>query len=168
MITSLKENEVFVFGSNEAGRHGAGAAKQALKWGAKYSVGFGLQGHTLAIPTKDRNLKVLPIEAVKQYTLSFIDFAEKHQEFTFLVTEIGCGLAGYIPQQIGPLFSHVIIRGLHNVFIPKSFAFAIRDWYDKDPKEFIEDTSYYWANRIDKQILEDYEKKFDNSNKEKE
>jgi hypothetical protein len=164
MITSLKENEIFVFGSNEAGRHGKGAAKQALKWGARYGIGFGLQGQTFAIPTKDKNLKVLPLEAIKQYVLSFIDFAEKcynvpvaATQLQFLVTEIGCGLAGHTPQQIGPLFSHLIIRNIHNVFIPRSFAFAIRDWYNKNPKEFIEDASYYWASKIDNMIIKDLE-----------
>lgn len=127
MITKLKEDEIFVFGSNEAGRHGAGAAKQALKWGAKYGIGFGLQGNTFAIPTKDKNLKILPIEKIKEYVVLFIDFAEKHQEYTFLVTAIGCGLAGYKPEQIGPLFTRINTKEICNVIIPPEFERFVYD-----------------------------------------
>jgi hypothetical protein len=94
LVTSLKENEVFVFGSNESGRHGKGAAKLALLWGAKLGEGNGMYGKTYAIPTKDSKLRTLSISKIKKYVDQFIDFS-KTSDATFLVTEIGCGLAGY-------------------------------------------------------------------------
>jgi hypothetical protein len=118
-ITSLKENEVFVFGSNEAGRHGAGAAKQALKWGASYGLGAGISGQTYAIPTKDYNIKTLSLTMIDMGIESFMSFAKDHPEKTFLVTEIGCGLAGYTPEEIAPMFEDAI--ELDNVHLPERF-----------------------------------------------
>lgn len=117
-ITSLEPNQVFVFGSNEAGIHGAGAARIALKWGAKIGKGEGLYGSTYAIPTKDHNIKSLRIDQIKPYVDRFIEFAKNHPEKTFLVTEIGCGLAGFKTEDISPLFMEA--RGLDNVWLPES------------------------------------------------
>jgi hypothetical protein len=103
-ITVLKPNEVFVFGSNLSGIHGLGAAKTALKWGAKYGQGVGLQGQTYAIPTKDEHIKTLPLIAIQMYVDQFKVFAKEHPELTFLVTKIGCGLAGYSEKDIAPMF----------------------------------------------------------------
>lgn len=120
MITSLKENEIFVFGSNLSGRHGCGAALTALrKFGAKYGQGEGLQGRSYGIPTKDRKLKVLSLSQIESKIKRFLKFAKENPELTFLVTEIGCGLAGYKPKQIGPLFSNYEIP--KNVKLPESF-----------------------------------------------
>lgn len=118
-IVSLKENEVFVFGSNEAGIHGKGAAKTAIKWGAKYGTGYGLQGNTYAIPTKDKNIQTLSVDRIKPYVDIFIEFVKEHPELTFLVTEIGCGLAGFKPKDIAPLFNEV--KELENVHLPIKF-----------------------------------------------
>ena len=118
-ISTLKNNEIFVFGSNIAGRHGLGAAKQATKWGAIYGKGIGLQGKTYAIPTKDKNIKTLSIEEIKHYVDDFIDFAFKHTDYTFLVTQIGCGYAGYKPKDIAPLFSEA--KFILNIHLPKEF-----------------------------------------------
>ncbi len=104
-ITTLKDNEIFVFGSNEAGIHGAGAAKLAYeKFGAKWGVGYGLQGQTFAIPSKDKKIETMSVSKIKPYVDDFLIFVLNNQQYTFLVTEIGCGLAGYSPDQIAPLF----------------------------------------------------------------
>lgn len=98
--------EIFVFGSNEAGRHGKGAALTALKqYGAKYGQGLGRQGLSYAIPTKNSNLAVLSLTTIKQYVDKFLQYARENPELTFNVTRIGCGLAGYKDEQIGPLFN---------------------------------------------------------------
>ena len=96
---------IFVFGSNEAGRHGAGAAKHAReKWGAIYGQGVGMQGDSYAIPTKDHNIKTLPLSEIQKYVAQFIVHAQIRPNDSFLVTAIGCGLAGYTPNQIAPMF----------------------------------------------------------------
>lgn len=99
--------EIFVFGSNLAGRHGAGAAKFALqKHKAIYGKGIGLQGTSYAIPTKDENLNTLSLDRIKKYVDDFLKFAKEHSEYTFNLTPIGCGLAGYKASQIRPLFEN--------------------------------------------------------------
>ena len=96
---------IFVFGSNEAGRHGKGAALSArLEHGAIYGQGFGLQGNSFAIPTKDHNLESLPLARIETYVKDFLKFAKRHPELEFTVTRIGCGLAGYADSQIAPFF----------------------------------------------------------------
>ncbi len=96
---------VFCFGSNLAGRHGAGAAKEALNyWGAKYGRAIGHHGKSYAIPTKDFKLKTLPLDKISLYVEDFKDWAESLPDLTFLVTKIGCGLAGYEESDIAPMF----------------------------------------------------------------
>jgi len=96
---------IFVFGSNLAGRHGAGAALTAHKhWGAQLNVGMGRTGMAYALPTKDRNIKTRPLIEVGWAVDAFIDYARYHPELTFLVTAVGCGLAGFTPYQIAPMF----------------------------------------------------------------
>jgi len=113
-------SEIFVFGSNLAGRHGAGAAKFALEnHGAVYGVGVGIQGHSYAIPTKDYHIETLPLSSIRIFVNHFIDYAKRHQDLTFNVTAIGCGLAGYTPSDIAPMFSSA--SGLSNVRLPKEF-----------------------------------------------
>lgn len=119
MITKLKENEIFVFGSNQSGYHGAGAAKQALQWGAKYGIGSGFCGKTYAIPTKDWRIHTLSLTKIEPYVKHFMLETIRHPEYTFLVTEIGCGLAGYKPIDIAPMFSKVFFK--ENVVLPNSF-----------------------------------------------
>lgn len=117
-ITSLGPNEVFVFGSNRAGRHGAGAARLALKWGAKYGWGHGRQGQTYAIATLDERLQKVPLLDIEHEVNEFIWYASNNLNDTFLVTEIGCGLAGYRVDEIAPMFAHC---NLLNVLLPKRF-----------------------------------------------
>lgn len=98
-------NVVFVFGSNVAGRHGAGAALHAFKYfDAEYGVGVGPTGRAYAIPTKDSKLKILGLREIERHVLDFVRYAHERPYLTFLVTAIGCGLAGYQPEQIAPAF----------------------------------------------------------------
>lgn len=97
---------IFVFGSNLAGRHGAGAALHARKHhGAKYGVGTGRTGEAYAIPTKDAGLQSLPLPAIAGHVSTFLGYAQENPALQFNVTRIGCGLAGYTDAQIAPLFA---------------------------------------------------------------
>ena len=97
---------VFVFGSNLAGRHGKGAALDALKdHGAEYGKALGLQGKSYAIPTKDENLVPLSLEKIRGYVEEFLRFARQNPEMQFYVTRVGCGLAGYRDVDIAPMFA---------------------------------------------------------------
>jgi hypothetical protein len=102
--TLPKADEIFVFGSNLAGAHGAGAARAAMQYGAKYGEGIGHVGQTYAIPTKDENIETLPEGIVRTYITSFCRYAEAHPSLKFFVTRIGCGLAGFTDAQIAPMF----------------------------------------------------------------
>ncbi len=128
LISSLKPNEIFVFGSNKKGAHGKGAAKQALTWGAKYGQAAGLQGRTYGIPTKDKFVRrVLSVVEIKPYVDEYIEFAKAHPELIFLTTEIGCGLSNYKPKDIAPLFINAI--DVENIFLPARF------WHKLQPNE---------------------------------
>ena len=114
-ITELKPNEIFVFGSNLQGYHGGGAARLAMnQWGAVWRQGTGLQGQTYAIPTMQGG-----IGTIRPYIDQFIKFAQNDPERTFLVTEIGCGIAGFRPADIAPLFKNAI--NIPNIWLPKRF-----------------------------------------------
>lgn len=96
---------IFVFGSNTAGIHGAGAARFALQnHGAVWGQGVGLQGHAYAIPTKDHSIRTLPLSYIKVYVDQFLQFAADNPTLQFKVTRVGCGLAGYTDEQIAPFF----------------------------------------------------------------
>jgi hypothetical protein len=97
--------DIFVFGSNEQGIHGKGAALYAAKkWGAIKGVGVGLQGRSYAIPTKSTPRHTLPLEKVSSYVQEFIAHAQEHPDNRFLLSKIGCGLAGFSESEISPLF----------------------------------------------------------------
>jgi len=101
------KNQIFVFGSNLAGRHGKGAALTAYrKYGAIYGQGVGMQGNSFAIPTKDEQLNTLPVDKIEKYVNNFIKYATLNPNLMFQVTRIGCGLAGYDDNEIAPLFIH--------------------------------------------------------------
>ncbi|HOD68166.1 MAG: hypothetical protein BWY02_02914 [bacterium ADurb.Bin157] len=119
-IKHLEENEIFVFGSNLEGKHGGGAAKLAMDWGAVWGKGVGLYGQTYAIPTMQGG-----VETIKPYTDEFINFAKKHPELKFLVTEIGCGIAGFTVSEIAPLFKDAIDQ--ENIFLPERFYNELTD-----------------------------------------
>jgi len=119
-IVELKKNQVFVFGSNEAGIHGAGAAKLAeKKFGAIMGVGYGPQGKSFAVPTKDKSIRTLPLEAIELYIKNFLLDATLFPDKEFLVTKIGCGLAGYSEAEIANLFKGKTIP--KNITLPESF-----------------------------------------------
>lgn len=102
--TLPRSDEVFVFGSNLAGVHGAGAAKQALKYGARMGHGVGLQGLSYAIPTKDYDIKTLPLDKIGPYVERFKKMTLQYPNANFFITRVGCGLAGYKDRDIAPLF----------------------------------------------------------------
>ena len=122
--------EIFVFGSNEAGRHGAGAAKYALDFcDAEYGVGVGRTGNSYAIPTKDFDIISLPIERIYEYILDFLEYAEAHPELTFKVTALGTGLANFSHADIAEMF----------VDAPDNCSFDER-W-----KPWLGETRKYWG-----------------------
>lgn len=116
---------IFVFGSNLAGRHGLGAAKDAARfWSAIYGKGNGPQGQAYAIPTKHSSLRTLPLERVKTYIDQFKEYARRNPQLRFLVTEVGCGLAGFTADDIAPLFAGVpdncVLSGEFNRILRRS------------------------------------------------
>ena len=118
-ITELRPKEIFVFGSNLAGAHGGGAARLAYnRFGAIMGQGVGLQGQCYAIPTMQGG-----VETIKPYVDEFIEFARQHPEYQFLVTQIGCGIAGFIPMEIAPLFEDAL--DVENIILPKAFVEVI-------------------------------------------
>ena len=114
-IKSLGQNEIFVFGSNLAGAHDGGAARIAVEqFGAIMGQGVGLQGQSYAIPTMQGG-----VNTIAPYVDEFIAFAKQHPELTFLVTRIGCGIAGFSPRQIAPLFTGAV--DVKNIHLPQDF-----------------------------------------------
>ncbi len=116
MISELKKNEIFVFGSNLGGFHAGGAARVAnLKFGAVWGQGVGLQGQSYAVPTMHGG-----VDVIKPYVDEFVQFALAHPELKFLVTRIGCGIAGFTAAEIAPLFAQTI--DMENVILPRDFV----------------------------------------------
>ena len=106
LVTSLPEGHYFVFGSNEAGRHGKGAALCAKKnFGAIYGQGNGEQGRSYAVATKDTSLRSLPLDMIAENVRIFLQHATNHPHKQFAVSRIGCGLAGYKDEDIAPMFN---------------------------------------------------------------
>lgn len=121
---------VFVFGSNLAGVHGAGAAKAALeRHGAKYGVSIGHHGNSYALPTKDENIRTLPMSNVEVHVATFIDYARRNPDLLFQVTQVGCGLAGLQSQDIAPMF----------IDAPSNCLF------DEAWKQYLGDDANYWG-----------------------
>jgi hypothetical protein len=120
-ITHLEPNQIFCYGANAAGIHGAGAAKLALRWGAKMGQ-YGLVGQTYGIPTKDHNIRTLPLDKIQVHVNDFLATAFSHPEYEFLVTKIGTGLASIPISDIAPLFKTVKTTGVfENVILPEEF-----------------------------------------------
>lgn len=118
-ITELGGNEVFVFGSNLRGMHGGGAARLAYeRFGAVWGQGVGLQGRCYAIPTMQGG-----VETIRPYVDEFLSFALAHPELRFLVTRIGCGIAGFTSEEIAPLFAEAL--AYDNVILPEDFVEVI-------------------------------------------
>ncbi len=118
-ITSLGQDEIFVFGSNMEGNHAGGAARTARRlFGAVQGQGVGLQGQSYAIPTMQGG-----VETIKPYVDEFIELAREWDQTTFYVTRIGCGIAGFKDEEIAPLFADAL--ELYNVRLPESFVKVI-------------------------------------------
>lgn len=132
-IDSLEKDEIFVFGSNLAGHHMGGAARVAnMKFGAEWGVGVGLTGQTYAIPTMQGG-----VETIKPYVDEFIEFAKQRQDLKFLVTRIGCGIAGFKDEEIAHLFRKAV--NINNIYLPKEF-------YDIIVAPYLEHCFYFGKN----------------------
>lgn len=130
-------NTVFVFGSNMNGEHIGGSAKHAFEhYGAEWGVAYGPTGSAYAIPTLDNNFKQLPLNVIQAFVDNFIDYAYSNPDTTFEVVDIGCGIAGFIPEQIAPMFTDsTFYLGLPpNVKVSETFSKVIenisKDYYD--------------------------------------
>ena len=124
-IDTLEKDEIFVFGSNLAGQHMGGAARAAhKKFGAAWGVGVGLTGQSYAIPTMQGG-----VETIKPYVDEFIEFASQHQDMKFLVTRIGCGIAGFKDEEIAPLFRNAVLSS--NIYLPRKFFDILLEPYLK-------------------------------------
>lgn len=123
---------VFVFGANERGAHGRGAAAHAKQYHkAKNGVGYGLQGNSFGIPTKDSKIKTLPLSKIGKYVADFIRFAEENKEMEFFVTAIGTGLAGYSHEQIAPMFKDAP----YNCVLPERWKEIISKLHDEEKRK---------------------------------
>lgn len=138
-ISSLGKDEVFVFGSNLAGRHNGGAARVAYeRFGAIMGQGVGMQGQSFAIPTMQGG-----VETIKPYVDDFIALAREWDQTTFYVTRIGCGIAGFKDEQIAPLFIDAL--DMYNVRLPKSFVDVLKSgkYAESYRPDWLEDYSSY-------------------------
>lgn len=127
----LPENHIFVFGSNEKGIHGAGAARHAFdKLGAQWGVPEGITGKCYAIPTKNGKLYTLHPDVIDRYVQRFKFWAAAHPDDTFQVTQIGCGLAGLRPDQIAPLF----------------IGSSMNCWFDLAWERYLGGSYHYWGH----------------------
>ena len=135
----MKQKQIFVFGSNLAGKHLAGAALEALlEHGAIEGRGTGLQGNSYAIPTKNQYLQTLPLMTIDRFIKQFIKFATVENQFEYKVTQIGCGFAGIMPIEIAPLFRGAPINCL----------------FDTAWKEFLgSENRKYWGTFNPKKVI---------------
>lgn len=141
-ITELKENEIFVFGSNEAGVHGKGAALTAKDFfNAETGVGFGPTGQAYAIPTKDKNITTLDIPKIDQYVSMFILYALQHPDKKFIVTRIGWELAGYTDIIMSKMFVNVS----DNVLLPIEWKQTI-EWLQHKIDEAKRDIDHWFID----------------------
>lgn len=130
-ITQLGENEIFVFGSNLAGMHAGGAARIAHQlFGAVWGQGVGLQGASYAIPTMQGG-----VETIVPYVEEFIAFAQDNPQLHFLVTRIGCGIAGFTDNEIAPLFAKSYM--LENVTLPEQFVCCIEALFGNNDRKYL-------------------------------
>lgn len=135
-VRTLAEDEIFVFGSNLQGMHGGGAARAAYdNFGAIWGQGVGLQGKSYAIPTMHGG-----VDVIKPYVDEFIDFAKENRQFVFLVTPIGCGIAGFKISEIAPLFAAAI--DIENILLPQSFVEEI----EKDLNNSSKNSWDHWVD----------------------
>jgi hypothetical protein len=124
VIETLKDNEIFVFGSNENGAHRGGAARMAFeRFGAEWGVAVGRSGQTYAIPTLDRDMRRVEPEMLYIHFEDFIEYVVTHPELTFYLTKVGCGIAGWNPAEVKKLLWEAVGETLPpNLIIPEIFT----------------------------------------------
>ena len=153
-ITSLQPNEIFVFGSNLQGAHGGGAARIAYeKFGAEWGVGVGRTGQCYAIPTMQGG-----VETIRPYVDEFIRYAQQNPDLIFLVTRIGCGIAGFTDEQISPLFEAA--HDLPNVALPDGWRLTIGETPTPNKEEMnsiLEFTHFYKGEEEPDEVLDSIE-----------
>ncbi len=133
-------SDIFVFGSNLLGIHKKGAALTALKkYGAILGIGIGLQGQSYAIPTKETPARSLDLISINEYVAEFLSYALYTPEHTYMVTPIGCGLAGWRPEHIAPMFHRAL--DLSNVKLPKEFV-PFLSWMNNLPNSIATFSDY--------------------------
>lgn len=133
----MNKKQIFVFGSNREGRHGKGAAYTALKkYNAVYGQSKGLQGNSYGIITKElrSNFPKVTLQEIQEQVDSFLKFATERQELEFLITKIGCGLAGFKEEEIRPLFNSVP----KNCILPD-------DWSNNEKNQNRNSIHRYWS-----------------------
>lgn len=136
-----ESNTVFVFGSNMNGEHIGGSAKHAFEYyGAEWSVAYGPTGSTYAIPTLDNNFNKLPLNVIQAFVDNFLDYVKINPELTFEVVDIGCGIAGFEPEQIAPMF----IDYPYDDCLPPNLVLS--DRFNTVIKDFIADFEANWRN----------------------
>ncbi|WP_208645500.1 A1S_2505 family phage non-structural protein [Mucilaginibacter endophyticus] len=122
-ITKLKKNEVFVFGSNLLGNHAGGAARLAVEqFGAINGQAEGLQGQSYAIPTLNKNMEKISLDVLQYHVNKFANDVEATPKLQFLLTDVGCGIAGFKAEEVAPLFTELYKKNLPNISFPKSFV----------------------------------------------
>lgn len=132
-IQKLPENYVFVFGSNLAGRHGAGAAKWANQvCMAEYGIGEGPTGNSYALPTMDWNIRPLTLQRILTAVRLFRGFAASRPDLVFQVTQVGCGLGGRTKKDIAPMFAQMDMTK--------------NCWFDTQWYEYMGDEYTYWGS----------------------
>lgn len=103
---TFPRKHIFVFGSNEGGIHGAGAALTARNsYDMPLGKSYGHYGKAFAIPTKDEYFQVLSLQTIRAYVGGFIAYARAHKRQNFLVTAIGTGLSGLSHMDMANMFS---------------------------------------------------------------
>jgi hypothetical protein len=118
LITRLKPNDIFVFGSNQRGAHGGGAARLAKeKFGAEEGVGEGLTGQSYAFPTLTANFGKVSHASLEASRDRLYASARQNPDKTFLLTKVGCGIAGFTEDEIRPLFKNAP----ENVILPEDW-----------------------------------------------
>lgn len=143
MALGTDSHRIFVFGANLKGRHGKGAALHAAEhYGAREGVGFGLHNQSYAIPTKGYQLEVLGLLVIARYVGYFVRDIKHYDDtgvkFEFNVSQIGCGLAGYEPTQIAPLFRPLTLT------TGKPYPV----WFDEAWKPYLGPAAQFWKAPI--------------------
>lgn len=120
-MTAPARDEMFVFGSNLRGAHGAGAAFIARRdYGAALGQGIGVTGSCYAIPTKDENIRSMDLFRINEHVCDFVTYVQNHPNLKFFITKVGCGLAGFKSEEIAPMF-HQIAEN-ENCSFPEEWA----------------------------------------------